>query len=203
MKEIRKLGVILFAICAIAAALLAMTNAVTAPKIAQNAAENEIEAQQIVLPAGKEFKELDKAEMTTLFEKNGAESLKNVVAVSTAMTDGNVVGYAFKVVVSGFGGDITMLVGIDSEGKLSKYNVLSHTETAGLGDKIATEPFSGQFTGKAAAVPLSVVKSAAKNDSQVQAITGATISSRAATVAINSAFDAYNALVGAQSSEVK
>ena len=203
MKEIRKLGLILFAICAVAAALLAMTNAVTAPKIAENAAKNEIEAKQIVLPDGKDFEDMDEAEMKTLFEKDGAENLKNVLSVSTATAEGNVVGYAIKVAVAGFGGDITMLVGIDNTGKLIGYNILSHSETAGLGVKIAVDPFYGQVTGKTAVSPLSIVKGEIKNETQVQAVTGATISSKAAALGINSAFDAYNALSSAQDSEVK
>ncbi len=202
MKEIRKMGVLLFVICAVAAALLAMTNAVTAPKIAENAEKKEVEAKQMVLPAGREFQEMDEAEMRTLFEKADSENLKNVIAVNKAMADGELVGYTIKVAVAGFGGEITMLVGIDHTGKLLGYNILSHEETAGLGDKIAVDPFYGQMVGKTSATPLSVVKGEIKNDGQVQAVTGATISSKAAISAINSAFDAYNVLSDTQNSEV-
>ena len=191
-KDIIKLGLILFIICVVAAGLLALTNSVTAPIIAKNQLQSEIQAKQAVLPQGKEFKDMDSAKMAELFKNANNDKLNNIVQISIATADNKFVGMIIKTSVTGFKGNIEMLIGIDAQGKITSYRVLSHSETPGLGDKITGEKFSSQFAGKSTNESLIVVKKAAQKSNEIQAITGATISSKAATLAINSAFDAYN-----------
>ena len=95
-------------------------------------------------------------------------------------------GYAVQVGISGFDGTISMMVGIDLEGKVSGISIISHTETAGLGavagaDTAAGHAFRDQFVG--ADSPLAVTK----DGGSVDAITGATITSRAVTQGVNAA----------------
>lgn len=191
-KDIVKLGLILFIICVVAAGLLALTNSVTAPIIAKNQLQSEIQAKQAVLPQGKEFNDIDSAKMAELFKNSNNEKLNNIVQISIAEADGKFSGMVIKTSVTGYKGSIVMLIGIDAQGKITSYKVLSHSETPGLGDKITGEKFSSQFAGKSANESLVVVKKAVQKSNEIQAITGATISSRAATLAINSAIDAYN-----------
>jgi electron transport complex protein RnfG len=73
--------------------------------------------------------------------------------------------------------------------------VLSHSETPGLGEKITGTGFISQFTNKSVQNQLVVVKRSVQKENEVQAITGATISSKAVTLAVNSAIDAYNAVI--------
>ena len=89
---------------------------------------------------------------------------------------------------SGFDNTITMMVGVDNEGKVLGISVVSHTETAGLGAVAAAktsagEAFRSQFVGKSGAVAVS------KDGGDLDAITGATITSRAICVGVNAALD--------------
>ncbi len=195
MKNIVKLGLILFIICVVAAGLLALTNGVTAPIITQGKLQEEIAAKQEVLPQGEEFKDMDLNKMTALFEKFSNENLSNVTQISTATSGGQFAGMVIKTSVKGFGGDIVILIGIDSNAKITTYRVLSHSETPGLGEKIKNESFINQFSAKSADENLAVVKRSVQKENEIQAITGATISSKAVTLAINSAIDAYNIII--------
>lgn len=195
MKNIIKLGLILFVICVAAAGLLALTNGVTAPIIAQGKLQEEITAKQEVLPQGKEFKDMDTNEMIKLFEKSSSENLGNIIQISTATSDGNFAGMVIKTSVKGFGGDIIIVVGIDLNAEITTYRVLSHSETPGLGEKINDESFINQYSGKSAGKNFIIVKRNVQKENEVQAITGATISSKAVALAINSAIDAYNIVI--------
>ena len=95
-------------------------------------------------------------------------------------------GYAVQVSPSGFDGQISMMVGIDNEGKVTAISIISHTETAGLGavaaaNTSAGEAFRNQFAG------LSGELAVTKDGGQVDALTGATITSRAVTRGVNAA----------------
>ena len=95
-------------------------------------------------------------------------------------------GYAVQVAPVGFDGAITMMVGVDFEGKVLGISVISHTETAGLGavaaaDTSAGENFRNGFEGKSGSV------SVTKDGGEIAAITGATITSRAVCAGVNAA----------------
>ena len=101
-------------------------------------------------------------------------------------------GAAVVSTTSGFGGNLKVLVGFDSEGKILGYTLLEHTETPGLGakaDKWFQKGQKGDIIGKSPAVPLTVKK----DDGQIDAITASTITSRAFLLAINNAYNAYKA----------
>lgn len=107
--------------------------------------------------------------------------------------DNNLLGYAIETDELGFGGLIKMMVGIDVNGNLVNYSILSHSETPGLGSKmdkwfIEKSPITGISVSSA---PLSV----SKDGGSVDAITAATISSRAFLSAINKAIATYNVCV--------
>ena len=95
-------------------------------------------------------------------------------------------GYAVEVTPIGFDNTITMMVGVDTQGKVLGISVISHTETAGLGavaaaSNSAGEAFRGQFIGMGGSLAVT------KDGGEVNAITGATITSRAICVGINAA----------------
>ena len=101
---------------------------------------------------------------------------------------GRVVGYAFEAVGSGFQGPIGLMIGADADLlTLTGLYVLESSETPGLGAKISTDEFRGQFAGLSVADGLTVVKNepADKARGRVQAITGATISSNAVGRIVN------------------
>ena len=91
----------------------------------------------------------------------------------------NIAGYTFTVAGNGYGGPISILVGMNSDYTLRDMEVLSHTETPGLGSKITEELFTEQFAGLRVDEIVLL-----KDGGKIDAITGATISSRAVTEAI-------------------
>ena len=167
---ILRLSVTLLLITVIVAGLLAGVNAVTKPIIDQLNAEKTQKAITAVLPGGGES--VDFTDSTGI--------------VTAAYKGEN--GYAIQVAPAGFGGTISMMVGVDNEGNVLGISVISHSETAGLGDVAASktsagEAFRGQFVG------MSGTLSVTKDGGSVDSITGATITSRAICVGINAALE--------------
>lgn len=165
---ILRLSLTLLVITAVVAAALAGVNSITAPKIAALNAEKTQQAVEAVLPGGGKLLE-------SFHDETGI--VKEVYASEA--------GYAVKVTPGGFDKEITMMVGI-RDGKVLGISIISHTETAGLGavaaaENAAGQAFRDQFAG------LSGVLSVTKDGGQVDAITGATITSRAVVEGVNAA----------------
>ena len=105
--------------------------------------------------------------------------------------EGNFIGAAIKTYSkNGFGGKIELMVGMLANGILNKVSVLSQAETPGLGANMVNDKFKGQFEGKNPATFKLMVK---KDGGDVDAITAATISSRAVSEAIKKAADGFEA----------
>ena len=119
-------------------------------------------------------------------------SIDNMPIVAyTATKSGAVVGYAIKSMTKkGFGGAITMMVGFDTTGAVINVNVLSQAETPGLGTKMA-EPDNVLLRSVQGKNPSQMNLSVTKDGGDVDALTAATISSRAYVDAIARAFNAY------------
>ena len=166
---ILRLTVTLLLITSVVAAALAGVNSITAPKIAQLRAEKTQQAIEAVLPGGGEEVEFP------------ATALVSKVYASDA-------GYAVEVTPGGFDNTITMMVGVDKTGTVLGISIISHTETAGLGAVAAAgtpagESFRGQFVGASGSVAVT------KDNGEMDAITGATITSRAICVGVNAALE--------------
>ncbi len=99
---------------------------------------------------------------------------------------GELLGYAVTVSENGYGGEIKMLVCFDKFGQVNGMGVISMSETNGVGTRITGEGFFDQFTGKSA--PFKFVKGTPSGKNDIAAITGASISSKAAVGAVNKAF---------------
>ena len=176
MYVLRLAGTLL-AICIVVAAALAGVNALTKPVIDELNAAAIQEAIATVLPGGFDNEVSDFTDATGIVSKvyQGAN------------------GYAVEVGPGGFDNTITMMVGIDNEGKVLGISVVSHTETAGLGAVAAAGTpagvaFRDQFVGASGSV------SVTKDGGTMDAITGATITSRAICVGVNAALDAVASL---------
>ena len=154
MKEMIRYGFILALICAIAAGLLAGVNELTRGKIASQAYAEEQAALKEIMPQAAGFTEV----------KSGEEILYYKALDSRDKT----IGFVFKAGGKGYSSLIQTLAGIFPDGKISAIKVVSQNETPGLGMRITEKKFTDQFSGQDS---LSL--------SGVQAITGATISSRA------------------------
>ena len=166
---ILRLAITLLLITSIMAGALALVNKITAPRIAQLRYEKIQEAVSEVLPGGGE-------EVTCFVDGTGL--VTNVYASD--------LGYAVQVAPTGFSDAITMMVGVDREGNILGISIISHTETAGLGavaaaKNAAGEAFRGQFVG------LSDGLTVTKDGGEIDAITGATVTSRAICEGVNAA----------------
>ncbi len=172
------LALVLFLITFITALLLGVVNQVTSPLIAKNNENTRAAAMAEIIP-GAEFVEADPSEV--LSDDKNVPSIQNIYV---AQKDGEDVGYCMEVLPSGFGGTLTVVVGINSDGTVAGAKVTKHSETPGLGAKSQSDPtWIVQFAGKPADGSLAVTK----DGGDINAITGATITSRAVTKAVNTA----------------
>lgn len=170
MDKIVKPGIVLFVICAIAAGLLGYIYDITEEPIkVQN--ENTLnKAMEEVLPEAKEFNDLQLSsdEVVSVYEgKNGDE----------------VVGYAITTAPSGYGGPVNILTGVKPDGTITSISILSMTETPGLGANASEPSFKDQYNNKSG--ELTVVKTVPSKDNEIEAMTSATITSRAVTNGVN------------------
>ena len=190
MKDILKLGITLFAICAVAALVLGVTNNITAPVIEERNIQASNEARKIVLSEADEFKELDGMNSDIVLE------------VYEGIKDGQVIGYTIKTSSKGYGGAIELMVGISKDGKITGVEIGNHSETPGLGSK-ATEPmFKNQYVNKDVLNSLLVVKGSTNNDNEISAISGATITSNGVTNGVNAAMKIYNEKLSGNDNEM-
>lgn len=180
MKDILKLGVTLFAICAVAALVLSVTNNITQPIIEERNIQASNESRKIVLSDADEFKELE-----------GITS-DIVVEVYEGLKGEEVIGYTIKTTPKGYGGSVEVMVGISTNGKITGIDIGNHSETPGLGSKASDPSFKDQYLYKDAANSLLVVKGNSSNDNEISAISGATITSNAVTSGVNAAMKIYN-----------
>lgn len=187
MKNILRLGVILFTICAVAALALGFINQITAPIIEDRNIQANNELRQLVLEDATEFKQLDEKVLENI---DGLE--EGIVSeVYEGINGSDVVGYTIKTLPSGYGGVMEVIVGISKDGKITGVNIGNMAETPGLGTKANESNFKGQFNEKEAK-ELSVVKGSATSDNQIAAISGATITSEAVTRGVNAAIKVFN-----------
>lgn len=194
-KYIIKLTVTLFLTCVVVAGLLGGVNAITADKIAASNWQKTVEAMSAVVadPASTNFS--DAMELTDAMTAAATAAGGTLDSVYEAQVNGQAVGYAVKVVSSGSQGNIEMMVGVDTDGTVTGVSIVKNSETAGIGSKVmANEPLAtgvgvlDQFVGKSAADGTLTV------GANVDAITGATVSSRGVTAGVNAALAAAGAI---------
>ena len=164
-KYILRLTLTLFLITAVVAGLLGLVNYLTEDRIDELTRQKAEAAMQEVFPAGN-YEEIPAGE-------DGI----------TAAYRADDVGYVVRVSVNGFGGAIDMMVGVDNAGTVTGVSIISHGETASLGANCTREDFRAQFVGASDTLAVS------KDGGSVDAITSATITSRAVTSGVNAALE--------------
>ena len=132
---------------------------------------------------------------------DGHESDVISSAVEAVDASGKALGYIFNITTSkGYGGDIQLTVGIQSDGTVSGYSVLSISETAGLGMKAKEADFKDQFKDKNVE-KFTYTKTGESGDDMIDAISGATITTNAVTNAVDSALVYFQNELGGGSNE--
>ncbi len=161
LKYILRLTLTLFLITAVVAGLLGLVDYVTADKIKALQEEKAASAMMQVLPA-EHYEPLST-------EKEG------ILAAYRAQDK----GYVVRVEVNGFGGAIDMMVGVGLDGTVSGISIVSHGETASLGANCTREDWQEQFAGRSGVLAVD------KDGGDIDALTGATVTSRAVTQGVN------------------
>jgi len=170
VKSMLRLVLVLFLVCGIAAGALSFVNAATKDRIAGFARLEREEALKQVFPGAEEFREVLPGRQWE------------------ALSGGTVAGHVFAASIQGYSGPILSFFGLDSGSAVTGVRVLTHSETPGLGAKITEEKFLAQFSGRVAE------ELALRRDDpqgRIDAITAATISSRAVTASLRATIDEF------------
>ena len=196
-KYIIELTVKLFATCVVVAGLLGVVNQVTSPNIAAiNKAKTE-EAMKAVVTDAENSYFSDPLEISADMAA-AAAAAGGTVTEFYEVNDGVVaIGHALKIVASGSQGNIEMMVGLDLEGTVTGVSIVKHSETAGIGTKVADNELTAsgkhvldQFVG------MGIADGTLTVGSNVDAITGATVSTRGVTAGVNTAIAVINSMIG-------
>lgn len=172
-KEILHPTAVLFLICLSVTFCLAGTHLLTRGRIAEAEQRSEAASQKIVLPQAQSFE--DAPDHSYAIGKSG----------------NGVVGYVFITKAKSYGGDLSVMTGIDREGKVTGTVLLSSSDTPGLGLNAQKESFRSQYLQSAPQNGFTVVKSKTGADGEIEAISGATITSRAFTSCVNQAVEVF------------
>ena len=172
-NKVMKPIVVLCVICIIITGALAATNSVTAPIIAEATRLAQEKARMELLPDADGFTQVE------------GVSVENVSAVYTA---DNGVGTVVTSAAKGYGGTMTVMVAFTPDGTIKQIKVTEAAETKGIGSNVSENAsYWDNYAGKPASQSLVL-------GADVDAYSGATISSRALNAAVNSAIAAYNAI---------
>ncbi len=171
MSNIVKPAAVLLIICVIASALLGYVNMITAAPIQEQSDKAKQESMTAVLPDAASF-----GEETEVNEGS-------ITTVTPALdSDGNAIGYAVAINTKGFSAGLELMYGVDLEGTITGLSIVNcSNETPGLGANAAKESFYSQFAGKSGEVKVT------KDGGEIEALTGATITSRAVAAAATEA----------------
>ncbi len=191
--------VVLFAITVIMGAALGVVNNVTKDRIAQMKLEAKEEASKRVYPSATKIATSDTVDYTTindLVHQLGYPTV-DIDELAVALDEaGAPLGYVITATTSeGYGGDIQIIIGISVDGTVQGLDFLTLNETVGFGKNAAEPEFKDQFVGKKVLV-FEYTKTGATGDSQIDAISGATITTSAVVDAINAAVMIVNLLGG-------
>lgn len=174
---------------------------ITKDPIAKQEAQAKAEAYEQVFTDAAAFEEVEKDDtliqtIRDQLDQEGykAQSIEEVMRAEDQ--SGETLGYAFTVVTSeGYGGDIQFSMGVQNDGTLNGISILSIGETAGLGMNADTPAFKDQFVGKQVE-KLQYTKNGATQDDEINAISGATVTTNAMTNGVNAGLCAFRVMEG-------
>ncbi len=164
-----KMILTLIVIACVIALAMSYVNSLTAPIIEKNAADKLNRSLAEVLPADS-YEVLQEGDAT----------------VYSATKDGKQIGVCIVNSAKGYGGDIKVLSGILNDGSVNKIEILEMSETPGLGANAKNDSFKEQYVGKSGSIGVNKTN---KSETEILAISGATITSKAVTEAVNGALE--------------
>ena len=180
-----RLAVTLVIICAIVSLILGFVNHITEDSIEASRAARTADAMAEVFEA-------EYYEPVESFTQDGA-----VKALYRAYSGGVLLGWIAEASPSGFGGAIDMVVGADASGTVTGVSIVSMSETSGLGANARKDSFRSQFIGKSGTLALR------KKGGEIDALTGATVTSTAVTSGVNDALRVIGEYIGRAAEETQ
>lgn len=205
MKNMLKDALVLFIITIIAGACLGYVYTITKEPIEKAEAKAKEDAYKDVFSSADSFEDFSsfsnpKENDTLTWSSNGFENIDINEAVLSKDKEGNTIGVVLNITThEGFGGDIQFAMGITLDGTTNGISILKISETPGLGMR-ADEVLKPQYSGKRTE-SFVVTKTGATTDSEIDAISGATITSNALTKAVNSGLYYFNNYIGGEINE--
>ncbi len=202
MNSIVKDTLSITVITLVAGLALGIVQDITAGPIAQQQEKAKQEAYKAVFEDADSFEEFlpdetkQAVDLVTYLDENGygADTIDEIMAAKDS--SGETLGYAFTVTSSeGYGGDIQFAMGVQNDGTLNGISILSIEETAGLGMKANTDEFKNQFKNKKVE-KFTYTKNGAEAEDEIDAISGATITTNAMTNGINAGLCAFRYVEG-------
>ena len=181
MSKMFRLSFVLLLITAVTGIILGGVQTITAEPIRLTKEREHREALEITLPGATEFKML----------KIGTDPKGMIKEINIGTAGSELVGYNFNVLTKGYGGLMELVVGIGKEGQVKGIKILVLNETPGLGGEATAPKFLNQFKNKIVQ-KFDVIKTPSNKDTQIQAISGATITSDAVVDGVNDAVDFWN-----------
>lgn len=183
--------VILLIITLISGFILAAVNRVTLEPIAYARTEEKNKAYRAMFKDAETFEEnenlVQECSSSEEFLKEKGFNGTKVDEALIAKSNNETLGYIINATSpNGYGGNIQISIGLDKEGKIQGFEILSISETVGLGMKANEEEFKSQFAGKNVK-EIKYTKAGASAEDEINAISGATITTSAVTEAVNSA----------------
>ncbi len=200
MSKIIKNALILMAITLVAGLALGFVYDITKEPIAEQEQKAKAEAYEAVFPDAATLETIPEIEDVTADAREvlDAKGLtqEDILEVMLAKDDaGNTLGVVMNITThEGYGGDINFSMGIQKDGTVNGIQILSISETAGLGMKAAEEDFYGQYAGKKVD-SFAYTKTGASADNEINAISGATITTNAVTNGVNAGIYYYQSLM--------
>ena len=186
MKQTIRFGLVLLISTALAGGILAYANSITAPIIAERQKAGSFSAFQELFTEADDFAALDEALLLEITASN-----PGLLEVYEAKSGEETIGYAFKTLSTGFGGDIITIAGFNSDGTIAGIKVIQNSETPSLGTRVVDDPaYAASYVGKSSANELVVVASPSA-DNEVQLLSGATVSSKGVLSGVNGAREAF------------
>ena len=181
MREMLNPALRLFIICLATALCLALVNDMTKGTIELRNQQEAEEQRMQVMTAADSFEKLEGWE-----DQDESGLVKEVYA---ALSGDELIGYVFATISPGYGGDIAVTVGVGNDRTITGIKVGENQETPGLGSKIADEKFTVQYEGKDIAGEIKIVTKPVSAEDEIQAVSGATVSTRAVNSAVQASAD--------------
>jgi len=201
MKTATKNIIVITLITVVAGFFLGYVYDITKEPIAFQQQQTKQEAYKAVFPEAASFEESQGYDIDSLnsdLQGNGYSFDKIDEIVIAKGNDGSALGYVLGLTTSeGYGGDITISMGISNDGTVKGIEILSISETAGLGMKANTPEFKSQFENKNVS-RFSYTKTGKSADYEIDALSGATITTNAVTNLVNSGISVFEKIGGAQ-----